>query len=183
MAIRGLGLDMVGPLRKVPGGFTHLLVAVDKFIKWIEEKPITKTNSQEAVKFFLDIVYRFGMPNTIITDNETNFTGKKFLEFADGYGIRIEWASVGHPRTNGQVEKANGIVLQGLKPRIFDWLKKFSRRWVVKLPAVLWSLRTTPNRSTGFTVFFLTYGAQAVLPSDLDYGAPRVKALRRLSQT
>ena len=47
----------------------------------------------------------------------TNFTGKKFLNFSDGYSIRIDWASVRHPRTNGQVEQANGMVLQGLKPR------------------------------------------------------------------
>ncbi|XP_025825139.1 uncharacterized protein LOC112900493 [Panicum hallii] len=67
--------------------------------------------SLDAVKFFLDIVYRFSVPNTIITDNRSNFTGKRFLEFADGYGIRIDWASVGHPRTNGQVERANGMVL------------------------------------------------------------------------
>ena len=55
-------------------------------------------------------------------------------------------------------------------------LKKFADRSVEKLPAVLWSLRTTPNRSTGLTPFFLTYGSKAVMPSDLDYGAPRVKA-------
>ena len=42
--------------------------------------------------------------------------------------------------------------------------------------AILWSRRTTPNRSTGFTPFFLAYEAEAVLPSDLDHGAPRVKA-------
>jgi hypothetical protein len=76
------GLDMVGPLKKAPGGFTHLLVMVDKFTKWIEVKPIAK--------FFLDIVYRLGVPNIIIIDNGTNFIGKKFLEFADGYGIRID---------------------------------------------------------------------------------------------
>jgi transposase InsO family protein len=128
---------MVGPLRKAPGGFTHLLVAVDKFTKWIMAKPITKTNSQESVKFFLDIVYRFGLENTIITDNRTNFTGKNFLELADGYGIRIDWASVGHPRTNGQVERANGMVLQGLKPRIFDQLNKFVGPWVQELPTIV----------------------------------------------
>jgi hypothetical protein len=61
------GLDMVGPLKKARGVFTHLLVAVDKFTKWTEAKPITKTNSQEAIKFFLDIAYQFAMPNTIIT--------------------------------------------------------------------------------------------------------------------
>jgi len=111
-----------------------------------------------------------------ITDNGTNFTSHYFQEFAEGYGIRIDWASVGHLRTNGQVERANDLILQGLKPHIFDMLKKFAGRWVEELPAVLWSLRTTPNRSTGLTPFFLTYGSEAVLPSDLDYGAPRVKA-------
>ena len=92
---------MVGPLKKGPGGFTHLLVAVDKFTKWIEAKPITNIRSEEAVKFFLNITYRFGVPNCIITNHGANFTGKKFLDFSDGYGIRIDWASVGHPRTNG----------------------------------------------------------------------------------
>ena len=109
---------MVGPLKKGPGGFTHL--AVDKFTKWIEAKPITNIHSEEAVKFFLDIIYRFGVPNCIVTDHGTNFIGKKFLDFCDGYGIRIDWALVGHPCTNSQVERANGMVLQGLKPHIFD---------------------------------------------------------------
>ena len=81
---------MVGPLKKGPGSFTHLLVAVDKFTKWIEAKPITNIHSEEAVKFFLDIIYRFGVPNCIITDHGTNFTGKKFLDFSDGYVIRID---------------------------------------------------------------------------------------------
>ena len=99
---------------------------VDKFTKWIEAKPITNIRSEEVVKFFLDIIYRFGVPNCIITDHGTNFTGKKFLDFCDGYSIRIDWASIGHPHTNGQVEQANGMVLQVLKPRIFDQLKKYA---------------------------------------------------------
>ena len=42
------------------------------------------------------------------------------------------------------------------------------------MPAVLWSLRTTPNRSTGFTPFFLVYGAEAVIPTDVEFDSPRV---------
>jgi len=84
------GLNVVGPLKKGPSGFTHLLVAVDKFKKWIEAKPITNIRSEEAVKFFLDIIYRFCVPNCIITDHGTNFTRKKFLDFFDGYDIRID---------------------------------------------------------------------------------------------
>ena len=75
------GLDMVGPLKKAPGGFTYLLVAVDKFSMWIEAKTITNIRSKEAVKFFLDIIYRFGVPNCIITNHGSNFTGKSSWTF------------------------------------------------------------------------------------------------------
>jgi len=77
---------------------------------------------------------------------------------------------------NGQVERANDMVLQGLKPRIFIRMNKFGGRLVVKLPAVLWSLRMTPSQATGYTLFFIVYGSKAILLTDLDYGAPRVRA-------
>jgi hypothetical protein len=41
---------------------------------------------------------------------------------------------------------------------------------------VVWSLRTTPSRATGFTPFFLVYGAEAILPTNLEYGSPRTRA-------
>jgi hypothetical protein len=78
--------------------------------------------------------------------------------------------------SNGQVERANGMILQGLKPRIYNDLNKFGKRWMKELPSVVWSLRTTPSRATGFTPFFLVYGAEAVLPTDLEYGSPRTRA-------
>ena len=122
------GLNLVGPLKKAPGGFTHLLVTIDKFTKWIEARPISTIKSEQAVLFFLDIIHRFGVPNSIITDNGTPFTGKKFIRFYDEQHIRVDWAAVAHPRTNGQVERTNGMLLKGLKPRIFNWLNKFGAR-------------------------------------------------------
>jgi hypothetical protein len=67
------------------------------------------------------------------------------------------------------------MILQGLKPRIFDRLNKSGRKWLQELPSVVWSLRTTPSRATRFTPFFLVYGVEAVLPTDLEYGSPKVK--------
>jgi hypothetical protein len=67
------------------------------------------------------------------------------------------------------------MILQGLKPRIFDRLNMSSRKWIQELPSVIWSLRTTPSKATGFTPFFLVYGVEAVLPTDLEYGSPKVK--------
>jgi transposase InsO family protein len=121
-------LDMVRPLRQAPKGFTHLLVVVEKFSKWIEARPIVDVRSEEVVSFFTDIIYRFGIPNTIITNNRTQFTGKKFLNFCDNNNIRVDWSVVAHLKTNGQVERANGMILQGLKPRIFKRLDKFRAR-------------------------------------------------------
>jgi ribonuclease HI/transposase InsO family protein len=169
------GLDLVGPLQKAPGGFTHLLVAIDKFSKWIEVRPLTSIKSEQAVAFFTNIIHRFGVPNSIITDNDTQFTGKKFLDFCEDHHIRVDWAAVAHPMTNGQVERANGMILQGLKPRIHNDLNKFGKRWMKELPSVVWSLRTTLSSATGFTPFFLVYGAEVVLPTDLEYGSLRTE--------
>jgi transposase InsO family protein len=158
-----------------------LLVAIDKFFKWIEAQPVTNIRSEQATLFFTDIIHRFGVPNCIITDNGTQFIGKKFLDFCDNHHIRVLWLAVAHPKTNDQVERANGMVLQGLKPRIFNILNKHGKKWAVDLPSVLWSLRTMPSRATRFTPFFLVYGAEAVLPTNLEYGSPRLKAYNEQS--
>jgi ribonuclease HI len=84
------GLDLVEPLQKAPGGFSHLLVAVDKISKWIEVWPLTSIRSEQAVAFFTNILHRFGVPNSIITDNGTQFTGKKFLDFCEDHHIRVD---------------------------------------------------------------------------------------------
>jgi hypothetical protein len=167
---------LVRPLKRTTGGFTHLLIAVDKFSKWIEACPITNVRSEQAALFFTDIIHRFEVPNCITRDNDTLFTGKRFLEFCNDHHICVLWSVVAHPRTNGQVERANGMVLQGLKPRIFNKLNKHGKKWAAELPSVLWSLRTTPSQAMGFTPFFLVYGSEAVLPTDLEYGSPRLKA-------
>jgi hypothetical protein len=107
------------------------------------------------------------------------FMGKKFLRFCDEYHIHVDWATVAHHRMNEQVDRANSMILQGIKPRIFNRLNRFGGRWVTELLAVLWSLRTTPSRATGHTPFFMVYGAKAILSTDLDHGAPRVIQYRK----
>jgi hypothetical protein len=86
------GLDLVGPLQKAPGGYTHLLVAIDKFSKWIEVRPLNSIRSEQAVAFFTNIIHRFGVPNSIITDNGTQFTSRKFLDFCEDHHIWVDWA-------------------------------------------------------------------------------------------
>ena len=90
-------LNLVGPLKKAPGGYTHLHVTIDKFTKWIEARLISAIMSEQAVLFFLNIIHCFGVPNSIIKDNGMQFTRKKFLQFCDEYHIQVDWASIMHP--------------------------------------------------------------------------------------
>jgi hypothetical protein len=72
------GLDMIGPLTTMPGGLTHVLVAIDKFTKWIGYKPIRKLSADRVVSFICDILHRFSFPNTIIMDLGSNFHSHEF---------------------------------------------------------------------------------------------------------
>ena len=91
---------MVGPLyRSSNGGYTRLLVAVDKFTKWIEAVPVTSQDAKTVVKFIRSIVHRFGVPHNIITDNGSNFTGAKFQKYCNEVGIKVSYASILHPQT------------------------------------------------------------------------------------
>ena len=130
--------------------------------------------AQSAIKFLKDLVCCFGVLARIITDNSTQFTSRAFMQYVHALGCKISFASVAHPRSKGQAERANTEVLCGLKTRTFDMLQKHDMRWIEVLPVILWSLRTTPNRATGQTPFSLVYGAEAVIPMELIYGSPRV---------
>jgi transposase InsO family protein len=118
LAVCSLGARHAGSAEKAPLGFTHLLVAVDKFMKWVEAKPIRKLDGRTALKFVKDIVVRFGIPHSIITDNITNLSQGEVEEYCHHNGIRLDLSSVAHPQSNGQVERTNGLILSGIKPRL-----------------------------------------------------------------
>jgi hypothetical protein len=125
--------------------------------------------------FIQDIIFRFGIPNSIITDLGSNFTSSEFFDFCEQRSIQIKYASVAHPRANGQVERANGMILEALRKKVFDESEKLAGKWIRELPYVVWSLRTQPSRALhGNTPFFIVYGSEVVLPADLIFGAPRL---------
>jgi hypothetical protein len=61
----------------------------------------------------------------------------------------------------------NGLILAGLKPKLYEELENYRSKWIEELPKVVWGLRTLVSRATGYSPFFLVYGSKAVLPVDL----------------
>jgi hypothetical protein len=74
------------------GGFIHIFSAVDKFTKWIEVKPAASITATKAVEFIKEIMYKFGVPNNMITNNGTQFTVREFRDFCVDSRIKINYA-------------------------------------------------------------------------------------------
>jgi hypothetical protein len=111
---------MIGPLPTTPGGFNRVLVAIDKFTKWIEVKPVTCPKADRVLDFLDELVHRYGLPHRIITDLGSNINNNQFWEYCENSWIDVRYVSVAHPRTNGQVERTNGMVLDALNKRLHD---------------------------------------------------------------
>jgi transposase InsO family protein len=159
------------------------LVAIDKFSKWIEVRPLNSIRSEQAVAFFTNIIHRFWVPNSIITDNGTQFTDRKFLDFCEDHHIRVDWAAVAHPMTNGQVERANGMILQGLKSRIYNDLKQV--RQAMDEGAPLGGLESEDNAepSHGLHTVLSSLWGRGHLAHRLRIRFPEDEGLRRPKQS
>ncbi|XP_027158648.1 uncharacterized protein LOC113760293 [Coffea eugenioides] len=92
--------------------------------------------------------------------------------WCENLGIKQHFTSVGHPQANGQAEKFNRTLLHGLKTR----LHRVGSSWMEELPSVLWSYRTTPRSATQETPLSLTYGSEAVVPTEFITPNPRMAA-------
>ena len=93
------------PLKVTVGGYNHIFVAIDKFTKWIEVKPVTATTAAKAAEFIEEISHRFGVPNRIITDLGTSFMGSEFWDYCQESCIDVYYASMAHP---GAMAKLKG---------------------------------------------------------------------------
>jgi hypothetical protein len=133
---------MIGPFKPAPRGYHWFYVIIDKFSKWIEYKPLVSGTVKKAAELLDEIIHHFGLPNSIITDLGSTFTGNDFWNFYDNRGIVIKYVSVAHPRANRQAERANGMILDALKKRLYKVNDKHPGRWLKELSAVVWGLRT-----------------------------------------
>jgi hypothetical protein len=67
------------------------------------------------------------------------------------------------------------MIPDALKKRMYRENDKAPRWWIKELPAVVWGLQTLPSRNTGVSPYFMVYGAEAVLPADIEFWSPRVE--------
>nr|GEY77949.1 reverse transcriptase domain-containing protein [Tanacetum cinerariifolium] len=147
---------------------------MDCFTKWIEAKAVATITGGQVKKFVWDnIVCRIGIPGEIISDNGKQFSDNSFKDWCDKLNITQRFASVKYPQSNGLVERANRSLRKGIK----SCLGEENKNWVEELLHVLWAYRTMIKSSHGDTPFSLTYGTEAVIPTEIGMPTYRTAAV------
>ena len=165
------GLDILGLFPRATGNRQFILVAVDYFTKWVEVEALANIWDINVKKFvWKNIVTRFGVPNTLISDNGLQFDIRAFRDFCRDLGITNKYSTPAYPQSNGQIEAVNKAILSGLKRRLVG----ARGNWAKELPNILWAYRTTPRRSMRETPFSLTYGAEAIIPAEVNVCSTRI---------
>ena len=119
-----------------------MLVGMDYFTKLVEAEPLANIRDTDAKKFiWRNIVTRFEVPRTLISDNRLQFDSMAFRRYYCELGIANRYSTPTYPQGNGQVEAVNKVIVNGLKKRLDD----ANGRWVDELPHVLWTYRNTPR--------------------------------------
>ncbi|GJZ62730.1 reverse transcriptase domain-containing protein [Tanacetum coccineum] len=167
-------IDIAGPFPKGPGKVKFLIVAMDYFTKWVEAKAVSTITGNQVKKFVWDnIVCRFGLPGEIVSDDGKQFSDNPFKDCCEKLNITQRFASVKHPQSNGLVERAN----RSLGDRIKARLGKGNKNWIEELPHVLWAHHMTIKSSHSDTPFSLTYGSEAVIPTEIRMPTYRTTAV------
>ena len=130
------GLDILAPFPRATGNHRFVLVAIDYFTKWAEAKALANIRDMDVKKFvWKNIVTRFRVPDSLISDNELQFDSKVFHAFCSDLGIKNRYSTPAYPQSNGQVEATNKTIVNGLKKRLDD----AKGRWAKELSNVLWA--------------------------------------------
>ncbi|KAL5555631.1 hypothetical protein UlMin_037867 [Ulmus minor] len=121
------------------------IVTIDYYTKWVKAEPLSEITEARTTSFvWKNIIYRFRIPHSLISDNRTQFDSIGLQKLCSKLGIRKHFSSVAHTQSNGQVEVVNKTIKRNLKRK----LEGLKNAWVEELPRLLWAYRTTCRTAT-----------------------------------
>jgi transposase InsO family protein len=164
-------------------GHRFVLVAMDYFTKWTKVIPLKNmtlknVTHKEVIYFILEhIVHRFGIPQTLITDQGSSFMSHQVRQFAESLKIKLLSSSPYYTLANGHAESSNMTLIKLIKKKI----KENPKRWHEVLSEILWTHSISKQSATKVTTFELVYGPETVLPVKVNLDALRIARQNELS--
>jgi hypothetical protein len=145
-------------------GFRHVLVIVEAFSKWIDLVPLRDLTAKAVTLAFRErVLARFGRPVEVTSDNGAEYKAE-FHQLCLDLGIDHRLITPGHPEANGLAERIVQVLKKALRKYV---LVHGVAAWPEHLPTIEFGYKTTPQRSTGFSPYFLVYGRQPTYPAQI----------------
>lgn len=155
-------IDHLGPFSKTGRNNQYILMITDAFSKFTIARPTRSLSSAETIRILKDIFSLFGFPSTIVSDRGLAFCSRYFKNFMVERQIKHVLTAVATPRANGQVERVNRTILDGLRTSVEDG------DWDVKLPHVIFGINNTRHETTGYAPFNLMFKHKSRVLPDLE---------------
>ncbi|XP_060180993.1 uncharacterized protein LOC132610673 [Lycium barbarum] len=164
-------MDIIGPIEpSASNGHRFILVVIDYFTKWVEttsNKSVTKKFMDDFVKN--NMICRFGVPKSIITDNGANLNSHLMKEIRVQFKITHRNSTAYQPQINGAIKAANKNIKKIMRKMIDNY-----RNWHKQLPYALLGYRTMTHTSTKTTLYLLVYGTEVVIPIEIEIPSLRI---------
>ena len=164
------GFDLIGPLPETERGNKWIVTAIDYATRWPVAQALPDATAETLAEFVVHRIYRdYGSPKEIITDRGANLWAPAMEEAYDLLGAKHRGTTPYHPRTNGAVERFNGVIGKMLTKYCIGQPRK---AWDLYLDQALFATRIRTHTTTGFSPFYLLYGVNPTLPSDASGPSP-----------
>jgi hypothetical protein len=176
---RGRGMDLIGQINPPTSkGHKWIMVGTDYFTKWVEAVPMRNVTAKDVIHFVKEhIIYRFGIPQTITTDQGSVFVAEEFQKFAKEMGITLIQSSSYYAQANGQAEASNKSLIKLIKRKT----EEYPKQWHDRLAEALWAYRMSCHGATQCTPYQLVYGQEAVMPWEVNIGSRRIQFQNNLT--
>ena len=159
-----VGMDFIGPLPETPDGKDFILTCVCLLTKMVKLVPMRRPDAEGTARAFNErVLSQMGWPRVVVSDRDPKFMSAFWQRLMQLMRTHLNTSTAYHPQTDGQAERMNRLVGEVLR----HFVCADQTDWDELLPMVEFAINSSPNRSTGFTPFYLNYGREPMVPADL----------------
>ena len=159
-----IAMDIVGPITETKNSNKYILVLSDYASRFVLTIPMENQKAQTiATHLVKEVITKYGAPETVLTDQGTNFLSKLIQEICNHFKIKQMRTTSYHPQTDGLVERFNRTLCDMLS----CYVNKEPETWDMYLPFVTLAYNTSKQTSINNCPFYLFYGREPILPNDI----------------
>ena len=160
-------LDIIGPLPE-SHGMRYLLSIVDRATRFVDALPLAEANANTCSDAFLaQWVSRFGLPDTVVSDNGNTFISQIWTKINENLGNIVSYTPLYHPASLGSLERQHRTLKTSLKAALLQMGDRHGQNWLPMLPWILLGQRTAFQPELGTSAAEMVFGSTPKIPGDL----------------